>query len=778
MKRPGLLAFLIAEALVSLFVFRDALWGKSLLAPLDIAAVSCYKYGFVDPNHQPILQNQWLGDQLVYDLPLQYTIHQAYAVGEIPWWDPYTFAGRPLLADAHINGTDPVRVLCYLLLPFVSAYNWTRVLHFFLGGLGFFALLSHLKCPPVISISFALAGQFAGFYTWFFGHPWIQGSFIYYPFLWVVWDAALEKPRWWTFLAGPLLVAGVFYAGNLQSHAYIVLFAGAYAAAHAGRDLQQWRAVLKPIGLSLVAGGCLAAPVLSGELEFFLLGVRSAKPAFTWRAWLCGLLTCTSIYPWTLGSFRTVDLRNTLWTSGNGQENGLGFLLFIGSAGLLLAASALFFKPADPPRLRSRRIALALWATLLVVLSSPLISIFYPRAAALGGLGIVVLAALACHHLLVHPAPYPRFGWTVIGLTVLLAVSMHAAALVVYPRLVPRLKQMLQARDASNAVFSDVTPAIREFQLTNLPNEVTWKNPAALAASVSLLVLGLILVRPALRRKPWPIPLMLFSNLAAVLFFAQRFVPHHPVRLWENLLAGGPEQRKVMTALHPQALRLFEEAPGQYDFLFPKAFPHFYKVHTVHGYSALFLLTFQTLTPEVRKQFQKQLADYIYVSPQRGLTAGEFSKNDVPGFARFQWLNGSNRTISVQEHGLTRLSLKFSPGPAGTLVRTDSFYPGWRASLDGRPIPTTRREPFFSSFEIPADATLLELTYRPRFLTAGLIMAIATVLFLAFGGWRWRSREIRGLVPRAGPDERSRGPGTAWEGYGERTTPDLNNGRR
>ena len=53
----------------------------------------------------------------------------------MPWWDPYNYGGRPLLADAHINGTDPVRCLAYWLLPFELAYNWTLIGHSLLAGI-------------------------------------------------------------------------------------------------------------------------------------------------------------------------------------------------------------------------------------------------------------------------------------------------------------------------------------------------------------------------------------------------------------------------------------------------------------------------------------------------------------------------------------------------------------------------------------------------------------------------------------------------------------------
>ena len=87
---------------------------------------------------------------------MQKTIYDGYRRGEIPWWDPYSFAGRPLLADAHVNGTDWIRVLLYRLLPFEAAYNWTRLAHFLITGLGMLLLLRAFNFELFVSVRLLL----------------------------------------------------------------------------------------------------------------------------------------------------------------------------------------------------------------------------------------------------------------------------------------------------------------------------------------------------------------------------------------------------------------------------------------------------------------------------------------------------------------------------------------------------------------------------------------------------------------------------------------------
>src|SRR5947199_10860632 len=81
MKRPVIL-FLAANLLLVAFVFRDALWGASLLAPLDIAPAFFGKYHFMGASTIPA--NHYTIDQLTQDLPVQRTVYEEYRRDEIP----------------------------------------------------------------------------------------------------------------------------------------------------------------------------------------------------------------------------------------------------------------------------------------------------------------------------------------------------------------------------------------------------------------------------------------------------------------------------------------------------------------------------------------------------------------------------------------------------------------------------------------------------------------------------------------------------------------------
>lgn len=72
----------------------------------------------------------------------------------------------------------------------------------------------------------------------------------------------------------------------------------------------------------------------------------------------------------------------------------------------------------------------------------------------------------------------------------------------------------------------------------------------------------------------------------------------------------------------------------------------------------------------------------------------------------------------------------------GFLVLTDSYYPGWRATVDGSPVPILRANGMFRAVPVPAGRSTVTFRYVPYSLYVGccvlVVGMIATVL-----SWRW-----------------------------------------
>ncbi|NLF51799.1 MAG: YfhO family protein [Leptolinea sp.] len=70
-----------------------------------------------------------------------------------------------------------------------------------------------------------------------------------------------------------------------------------------------------------------------------------------------------------------------------------------------------------------------------------------------------------------------------------------------------------------------------------------------------------------------------------------------------------------------------------------------------------------------------------------------------------------------------------NPEP-GWLVISDTWYPGWKAEIDGKPTEVLRSNYVFQSVEVPAGNHRIELVYDPTSLKVGVCFAIVGILFV------------------------------------------------
>jgi hypothetical protein len=85
----------------------------------------------------------------------------------------------------------------------------------------------------------------------------------------------------------------------------------------------------------------------------------------------------------------------------------------------------------------------------------------------------------------------------------------------------------------------------------------------------------------------------------------------------------------------------------------------------------------------------------------------------------------------------------------GLAVILDPFYPGWTATLDGRPVPVLRADYAFQAVEVPAGRHELALVYRNRWVRAGAALSLAALAALALA-LAARSRRMRRGAPVPG----------------------------
>ncbi len=125
-------------------------------------------------------------DLIAYNIPMEKSVHEAWASGELPVWTPEISGGRPLAPNPNVGGFYPVRLL-FSRLPFPTALRLYPALHWIAAGCGMLLLLS--------SVGVSRTGAWLGAVTYVFSgvsvsecfYPHIQPGMTLLP--WILWQA-------------------------------------------------------------------------------------------------------------------------------------------------------------------------------------------------------------------------------------------------------------------------------------------------------------------------------------------------------------------------------------------------------------------------------------------------------------------------------------------------------------------------------------------------------------------------------------------------------------
>jgi hypothetical protein len=371
-------------------------------------------------------------DLLVYHLPIEKAVHDAYGEGSLPLWAPEISGGRPLAANPNVGAFYPLRPLL-ALVPFPAAIRIFPVFHWILAGLGVMVLLRAVRASRAAAWIGAVTYAFSGVAVSEVFFPNIHPGMALLP--WIVWaverrsGSAVERLLVLSVLFGLLLLAGdVFTTG-------IAIFSGALWIL-LERDRADRGCELVSLGLALLLAGLLAAPQIVATALWIpdtnraILGMRLSE-AFTFSVSPLRLLELVVPYPfgptWSLDDSRTWG-----WPAFGGKTVGFFTTLY---AGALSAIALAWGRKWRPPGARFARSLFAAALAAAVVpsllprawgsLPSPL-PLRFPEKFAVGlVLGLAILSGLSVDRFR-EGTPRPRW---VLGFGALLVALAAGAAL-------------------------------------------------------------------------------------------------------------------------------------------------------------------------------------------------------------------------------------------------------------------------------------------------------------------------------------------------------------
>jgi len=333
------LPFILVTVVVAIFFWQ--FFFKGLLPIPSDTIVGLYypfreAYFKTNPNGLPY-KNFLVTDPVRQQIPWRNLVTDAEKRLTIPLWNPYNFAGTPLLANFQSAAFYPLNILFYIL-PFNISWSLLIFLQPLLAGIFLYLYLAHLRLRKIASLLGAISFAFSGFFVAWLEWGTILNAALWLPLILLSIDKITEKSqvskmRWSLVFVLSLIFS--FFAGHIQFFFYLFIFTFLYALARL--VLAKNKKSLVYFAMLFLVVFILTLPQLVPTFKFITLSARNLDlPAWqTNPGWFL---------PWqNLIQFLAPDFfGNPATLNYYGIWNYGEFIGYIGILPLIMAFFALF----------------------------------------------------------------------------------------------------------------------------------------------------------------------------------------------------------------------------------------------------------------------------------------------------------------------------------------------------------------------------------------------------------------------------------------------------
>jgi hypothetical protein len=280
------------------------------------------------------------GDGWTSNLGVRVLLGRMLAQGELPLWNPYIFAGMPLLANVYTGALYPPNWLFAFLSPGVAV----KVLIITTYHLALIGAYLYARCIGSSRLGALVTGiifTFGGFTIVHLEHIHRLTAVVWLPWILLAIEHLHQRVSWRWVAFGALFVALQFFAGDPQMTLYTVLLSGAYTVfllAARLRSTQRWPFLAAGLMMAL-CGLLLALIQLLPERELLQQGERAQLSYDEFAAYsLPPWQIVTLIFPYFFGGAATAPYKIAYW----GEWNVTVTCGYVGLLGLMLALVAIF----------------------------------------------------------------------------------------------------------------------------------------------------------------------------------------------------------------------------------------------------------------------------------------------------------------------------------------------------------------------------------------------------------------------------------------------------
>jgi len=182
--------------------------------------------------YDQILMNSFFWEDFVeYVFPVQFYAAKAFSQGQIPFWNPYTFAGMPFLADIQVGFFYVFNRLLSLFtltggnLP-VLALELIIILHFLIAQLNMYVLARFFKISSYGALISSISYSFSMFLVVHIIHPMIVYHLAWLPLILYLFLRSFDEDKFYFSILSGLVLGMALLSGHPQTTLYVLTLLG------------------------------------------------------------------------------------------------------------------------------------------------------------------------------------------------------------------------------------------------------------------------------------------------------------------------------------------------------------------------------------------------------------------------------------------------------------------------------------------------------------------------------------------------------------------------
>ncbi|MFB3828397.1 MAG: hypothetical protein ACE15B_16630 [Bryobacteraceae bacterium] len=659
-----------------------------------------------------LLTSRWAipWDLAGFHAPLASFAARSLGRGELPLWNPFIYCGFPFYANPQAQlfypPAWPFFFLANVFSParLLDLIEWQTGLHIWLAGAAAYALLRRLHTGRLSALFGATVFQLGGFFAAQTQHLGAICAAAWLPVAWTAIVLLAERFAWRALCLLAAALAMSFLAGFPAVTIAVWTAAGMFAAASILAGRARFRLALE-FALAVLWACALSAIVLLPAAELSRLSIAPQRAQWGPSGGGIPLVALASLFYPGANNVLHFERYSLPW-------NATFLYLYSGMAGAVFALAAIFTVTLRrTAAVAAVTLACALWMlgeftpagrTIYPLLPATLRSALYAEFAMVPFLlGISVLAALGFERWL---APRRRLAVAVLLLT---AADLTLAGSNRYFNTQPSADQS-PVLPGSFEGSRDIVARLRSFLGTATP---PWRIDVR-RASANWLSGAPVIEAPTPNGND-PLAISRVLDVRHIYASGARWERNWDVTSFDSPILDLLNVRYILTRApdlrHPK-LRLAAEAPGHRVYENATALPRFFLAANLaqarSREEAMALLSAPGFDP-------RRIAVIEGAPPREPLARGE---------------------VRVLSYAPRAVLLETDAAGPSFLVTSETFYPGWRAAIDGRPAELVMTNGAFRGLAVPGGRHRVAMRFAPAILYYGAAISAAALIGLA---WRW-----------------------------------------